>query len=882
MGKLLVRFIILILIGGTVYYVYGIYLKTHEVVIHNAPSLGKEESNYDFVSLLKGQRNGTYKTFYPNGQLREEFVIVNGRKNGPSKTYFDNGALRSEDHYKDDQLDGEIKRYEYATGFFFSVNQYKEGLLDGVNKWFYPSGKLRSEEQYVKGLKHGPIKFYAEEGTLSHIVNYTYNEKTGLTTTYNPDGSVASEINYLKGDRDGQATWYYDTGKISNSTHYKADKKDGLSQLYFYSGIMSNEKHFQEDKLHGNVKSFYYNGQIGYEAEYLSGSFHGETKEYYRSGQIESIKSYGNGQLDGPYTLYDKDGKVLLDMVTENGHIKEIRTDNIMVNASLDDIIRWNEGPHFGSIVRFLLHSKQFGKLEQLAELINSTPESRRLMYENYIQGITGSFGAVSIAGTPQEYLALLDAWKETYPDSLAQCLARIRALTSLAWNYRGSNYANATTMASFERFTKTLLEAERLAKEASELPEKNPELFSLWIWVSLGLNHDDRVTQHIFEQGLAVDSLYFGLYEDRLVTLLPKWGGGQHTVEKFIKTSTEKLDEQNGKELYARLVDTLIEFEGRNFLLDFNFDRNQLLDSYYHHVSKNPEDKTTKNWYAWLTIQLQDKERAELAFQLIDTDDFDDDVWNYDDYLASRKWASTLDAKPIVSDIHNAVKRGDKVKLYLFLKNKGDINLGDNSNETLLHTALSSRHPDLAKYLIDTGADVNKANDYQDRPIHLASENGYASIVQLLIEKKATVNVANHSKLTPLHKAAIYGYKDIGAALIKADRAILKQKTKIGRTALLGACENAQTNFVKMLMEYEETDLAEADNDGYNCMHFAVYKKATDLVKLLLKTDIDFLQQKNLRGETPMDVAVKANYVEIIELFKPYVTAPEAPSAAQ
>lgn len=871
---LILRLTILILIGSTTYYVYGIYLKTHEVILHNnVPSLGKEESNYDFVSMLKGERNGTYRTYYPNGQLREEFTIVKGRKNGPSKTYFDNGALRSEDNYKNDQLDGEIKRYEYATGFFFSVNQYKDGLLDGVNKWYYPTGELRSEELYAKGYKHGPTRFYTEEGRLTQIKNYAGNEQTGLTKYYNEDGTVSSEINYTNGKKDGLATWYYDNGKVSNASHYKTGKMDGLSQIYYYSGQLSDEKNYQDDQLHGPYKYYYPTGKMGAETEYFSGKILGPYKEYYRNGQPKSVKSYTNGQLHGPYTLYLENGDTLLDLVMDNGYIKQIFTDKILVDNTLDDIIQWNDGPHFGSIVRFLLHSKQYDKLEHLSELINSTPESQRSVLNSFIQGIAGYFGAVSIERTPEMYFALLDEWKNIYPNSLAQSLSRIKAMTSLAWNYRGSNYASATTTASFERFNETLLKAERLCKEANNSGEKNPELFARWIWVSIGLNHPNPVTQHIFDQGIAVDKLYFDLYQDRLVSLLPRWGGTKKSVEEFIRQSTSSLPDSEGKELYALLVNTLVQYEGRDFLLKFDLDHNQLLESYYFFVSKHTDNKLLKNRYAWLTSQLQDRERAFVAFQLIDEDDFDNDVWNYDDYRAAYQWASSTDSKPIVSDIHNAVNKNDKVNLYLFLKNNGDINAADSNGQTLLLTALNARHPDLAEYLIKAGADINKTNDYKEAPLHVAANWGYTSIVRQLIEHKALVNPLTKSRLTPLHKAALGGYKEIGRMLIKADRSILNQKTKTGRTALLAACENAQTDFVKMLMDYEEINLSEADTDGYNCMHLAVYKNAKDLINLLLSTQADFLQQKNSRGETALDLAVKANYQDIIQLLKEHTS---------
>ena len=47
------------------------------------------------------KKNGIYKSYYDNGQLREEVNYINGKENGILKTYHENGQLWKEVNYID-------------------------------------------------------------------------------------------------------------------------------------------------------------------------------------------------------------------------------------------------------------------------------------------------------------------------------------------------------------------------------------------------------------------------------------------------------------------------------------------------------------------------------------------------------------------------------------------------------------------------------------------------------------------------------------------------------------------------------------------------------------------------------------------------------------
>jgi ankyrin repeat protein len=64
------------------------------------------------------------------------------------------------------------------------------------------------------------------------------------------------------------------------------------------------------------------------------------------------------------------------------------------------------------------------------------------------------------------------------------------------------------------------------------------------------------------------------------------------------------------------------------------------------------------------------------------------------------------------------------------FIEEKGaDVKVVDKDGDTPLHSAASSGHWDVVKYLVEKGADVKAANKDGDIPLHLAVRYGHLHI---------------------------------------------------------------------------------------------------------------------------------------------------------
>lgn len=98
---------------------------------------------------LKGQsRDGIYKSYHKNGQIKSSEIYKKGQKAGLCKYYYENGKLRYEEAYNEyGMADGLFKSY-YENGQLESLYTYRNNIKSGIYQEFYENGRLREEGRY--------------------------------------------------------------------------------------------------------------------------------------------------------------------------------------------------------------------------------------------------------------------------------------------------------------------------------------------------------------------------------------------------------------------------------------------------------------------------------------------------------------------------------------------------------------------------------------------------------------------------------------------------------------------------------------------------------------------------------------------------------------
>lgn len=208
----------------------------------------KEETKLEYHYFLDedNRKQGKYKGYITNGNLKFVCDFVDGKMEGRYELYFDNGQLSITETYVNDKSSGEYKCfYDDEASTLECVCNYVDGKLHGKYKKYFTNGKIKFKENYLNGEIDGIRKEY---------FNYVSNKTLHNTRTY------------LDGVLHGQAINFWEDGTV-------------FSERIFEHGILINSKHY------------YKNGKLEYE-ETFEGIKLTSKNTYHKSGELESLYIY--------------------------------------------------------------------------------------------------------------------------------------------------------------------------------------------------------------------------------------------------------------------------------------------------------------------------------------------------------------------------------------------------------------------------------------------------------------------------------------------------------------------------------------------------------------------------------------------------------------
>lgn len=200
-----------------------------------------------------GKKEGLWKGFYPESKrIRYQGTFLHGQEVGLFQFFDDtkvgsviatrefNAADNScytifydqvknkvsEGKLVNKVYEGEWKYYHQASPVVMTIENYKNGKLEGVRSVFFLNGKLAEQATYKNDIKNGPYKKYNEEGVLYEESNYKNNEFDGLATFYDLAGVIVSKGNFVAGKKVGIWEMYENGKKVSPTNMNFPKKKD--------------------------------------------------------------------------------------------------------------------------------------------------------------------------------------------------------------------------------------------------------------------------------------------------------------------------------------------------------------------------------------------------------------------------------------------------------------------------------------------------------------------------------------------------------------------------------------------------------------------------------------------------------------------------------
>jgi len=157
-------------------------------------------------------RVDNWKSWYPNGQLKDSFIYVNNEVEGPAKSFHESGVLASEGVYKMGKYDGPWTFYHenarpstkeiYKEGRLVSLECFDStgtstGFNCGISMPPAPVGKYGSLEKYFKDSMHIPLSQTREP--IEGYVNVEFTiMRDGKLTNYrvisSDDAALTKEV----------------------------------------------------------------------------------------------------------------------------------------------------------------------------------------------------------------------------------------------------------------------------------------------------------------------------------------------------------------------------------------------------------------------------------------------------------------------------------------------------------------------------------------------------------------------------------------------------------------------------------------------------------------------------------------------------------------
>ena len=134
----------------------------------------KQTDSEDAITLLgflkKGQKEGVWLEWHPNGSIRAKTDWHQDRYEGEFKGWHPNGRLKVIGQTSDGEVDGQWKSF-YTSGLPASVSISKTGLAVTAKVWT-PSGEPCPHTNLKNG--NGILYQYQEDGSILKIEEFTH------------------------------------------------------------------------------------------------------------------------------------------------------------------------------------------------------------------------------------------------------------------------------------------------------------------------------------------------------------------------------------------------------------------------------------------------------------------------------------------------------------------------------------------------------------------------------------------------------------------------------------------------------------------------------------------------------------------------------------
>ena len=166
------------------------------------------------------------KTWYPDGQQKEDYNFRNGNMHGPYQHWYENGQLEKFGNNRDGEPDGPFSMW-YTNGQKWIEQTYLNGKRNGYSVFYNQDGTERKRTAHDKGKfillenwsgtkedAEEAFKLVNREGIDLMFLRYGLFPYSGVRTITNEDGHISLKVSFLRGLMHGDEISYDTNGGI--------------------------------------------------------------------------------------------------------------------------------------------------------------------------------------------------------------------------------------------------------------------------------------------------------------------------------------------------------------------------------------------------------------------------------------------------------------------------------------------------------------------------------------------------------------------------------------------------------------------------------------------------------------------------------------------
>jgi antitoxin component YwqK of YwqJK toxin-antitoxin module len=262
----------------------------------------------DAQELVKLDVNVT--EYYNNGKPKKIVTSKNGIKEGIERTYNEDGTISNSKIYKNGIL--------VSSGIVDESGKYQ-----GPFEEYYPDGTLKSKGEYKDGKKVGKWMYYYPNGVEEQVGVYKNDIPTDEWIWYYPNKQIKRKEKFIKGKEDGEYIEYDENGNIITKGNYYEGLEDG-EWIYEY-GDFKEIGTYKEGVRVGEWKGYFKsNNKLAYSIKYVDGNENGKFIFYYENGTPRIEGNYVMGLKEGVWKYYNQDGLLFLTETYKNDILVKI------------------------------------------------------------------------------------------------------------------------------------------------------------------------------------------------------------------------------------------------------------------------------------------------------------------------------------------------------------------------------------------------------------------------------------------------------------------------------------------------------------------------------------------------------------------------------